>query len=231
VLLKIVYLLFRRIVSLAILVFRDDMAKDAELLVLRHENTVLRRRPGRIRYEPADRVWFAALTQLIPRRYGAGIFPVTPATLLVWHHKLAARKYGTSRRRKPGRPPTVRASPASPSERRKRIRCGAGRRSPRTPWPAWVLAGEIVDVPLVMDGSPIPGAVEVGEIDEAPPPRLAAFPDGQLTGYVHSSHHDDVSRLLAIGVPLSISLTEDQTMRILVDDPTGRPGWFGEAGP
>jgi putative transposase len=109
VLLKIVYLLVRRIVSLAILVFRDDMAKDAELLVLRHENTVLRRRAGRIRYEPADRVWFAALAQLLPRRYGAGIFPVTPATLLAWHHKLAARKYGTSRRRKPGRPPTVRS--------------------------------------------------------------------------------------------------------------------------
>ena len=108
-LLKIVYLLVRRILSLAILVFREDLAKDAELLVLRHENTVLRRRAGRIRYEPADRVWFAALAQLIPRRHWAGIFPVTPATLLAWHRKLAARKYDTSRRRKPGRPPTVRS--------------------------------------------------------------------------------------------------------------------------
>jgi transposase len=109
VLLKIVYLLVRRILSLAILVFREDLAKDAELLVLRHENTVLRGRAGRIRYELADRVWFAALAQLIPRRRWAGIFPVTPATLLAWHHKLAARKYDTSRRRKPGRPPTVRS--------------------------------------------------------------------------------------------------------------------------
>jgi putative transposase len=109
VLLKIVYLLVRRILSLAILAFREDLAKDAELLVLRHENTVLRRRAGRIRYEPADRVWFAALAQLIPRRHWAGIFPVTPATLLAWHRKLAARKYDTSRRRKPGRPPTVRS--------------------------------------------------------------------------------------------------------------------------
>jgi hypothetical protein len=107
VLLKIVYLLVRRIFSLAILAFREDLAKDAELLVLRHENTVLRRHAGRIRYEPADRVRFAALAQLIPRRHWAGIFPVTPATLLAWHRKLAARKYDTSRRRKPGRPPTV----------------------------------------------------------------------------------------------------------------------------
>ena len=32
---------------------------------------------------------------------------MTPATLLAWHRKLAASKYDTSNRRKPGRPPTV----------------------------------------------------------------------------------------------------------------------------
>ena len=31
---------------------------------------------------------------------------MTPATLLAWHRRLAAGKYGTSIRRKPGRPPT-----------------------------------------------------------------------------------------------------------------------------
>ena len=107
VLLKIVYLLVRRILGLAVLVFRGDRAKDAELLILRHENTVLRRHAGRIRYEPADRMWFATLAWLIPRRRWTGIFPVTPATLLAWHRKLAARRYDTSRRRKPGRPPAV----------------------------------------------------------------------------------------------------------------------------
>ena len=106
-LLKIVYLLVRRVLGLAVLVFRGDRAKDAELLVLRHENAVLRRHAGRVRYEPADRVWFAALARLLPRRRWTEIFPVTPATLLAWHRKLAARKYDTSRRRKPGRPPTV----------------------------------------------------------------------------------------------------------------------------
>jgi len=46
----------------------------------RHENAVLRYHVGRVRYEPADRVWFAALARLGPRRRWTGVFRVTPAT-------------------------------------------------------------------------------------------------------------------------------------------------------
>src|ERR1700722_12464358 len=99
----------RWLFSLAVLVVRGDGAKDAELLVLRHENAVLRRNAGRIRYEPANRAWFAVLTRFIPNRRWAEVFPVTPATLLAWHRRLAAGKYDTSRRRRPGRPPTARS--------------------------------------------------------------------------------------------------------------------------
>jgi putative transposase len=109
VLLKIVCLLMRWLFSLAVLMFCGDQEKNAELLVLRHENAVLRRNAGRIRYDPADRAWFAALMRFIPRRPWAEVFPVTPATLLAWHRWLAARKYDTSKRRRPGRPPTVRS--------------------------------------------------------------------------------------------------------------------------
>jgi putative transposase len=107
VLLKIMYLLTRQLLGLAVLVFRSDLAKDAELLVLRHENAVLGRHVGRVRYEPTDRAWFAALARLVPRSRWAEVFPVTPATLLAWHRRLAAKKYDTSKRRKPGRPPTA----------------------------------------------------------------------------------------------------------------------------
>jgi len=107
VLLTIVYVLVGRLLSLAVLVFRGDRAKDVELLALRHENAVLRRHVGRVRYEPADRVWFTALARLIPRTGWSEVFPVTPATLLAWHRKLAMAKYDTSKRRQPGRPPTV----------------------------------------------------------------------------------------------------------------------------
>ena len=101
------YLLTCRVLGLAVIVCRGDLEKDAELLVLQHENAVLRRRAGRVRYEPADRAWFAALALLVPRSRWAEVFPVTPATLLAWHRRLMARKYDTSKRRKPGRPPTV----------------------------------------------------------------------------------------------------------------------------
>ena len=68
-LLKVVYLLMRWSFGLITVVSRGDHATNAELLVLRHENAVLRRNAGRVRYEPADRAWFAALTRFIPRRY------------------------------------------------------------------------------------------------------------------------------------------------------------------
>jgi putative transposase len=110
--LKIIYLLVRRVLGLVVLLFRADLAKDAELLVLRHENAVLRRHVGRVRYEPADRVWLSALARLIPRNRWAEVFPVIPATHLARHRRLAAKElaakeYDTSKRRKPGRPPTV----------------------------------------------------------------------------------------------------------------------------
>jgi putative transposase len=111
VLLKIACVLMRWLFSLPALVVRGDREKEAESLALRHENAVLRRNAGRIRYEPGDRAWFAALTRFIPRRRWAEAFPMAPAMLLAWHRSLAARKYDTSKRRRSGRPPTIRSIP------------------------------------------------------------------------------------------------------------------------
>ena len=88
---------------------RREASKDAELLVLRHQNAVLRRQISRVRYQPADRLWLAALSQLIPRRRWDEVFAVTPATLLAWHRRLVARKWDYTSRRRPGRPPTAAA--------------------------------------------------------------------------------------------------------------------------
>jgi len=107
VLLKIVYVLTCRILGVIVVLIRGDQQMAAEVLVLRHENAVLRRQAGRVRCEPTDRAWFAALARIVSRRRWAEVFPVTPATLLAWHRRLAARKYDTSGWRKPGRPPTA----------------------------------------------------------------------------------------------------------------------------
>jgi putative transposase len=110
VIVSLVYQVARKLLAFPALLLRRDAAKDAELLVLRHENAVLRRQLTRpVRYEPADRLWFAALSSLIPRCRWANAFPVTPATLLAWHRRLIARKWDYSKRRaRPGRPPTAR---------------------------------------------------------------------------------------------------------------------------
>ena len=105
-----VYLLVRCLLSCLVALARGEMSRNAELLVLRHENAVLRRQAGRVRYQPGDRLWLTALSWLIPRRRWGEVFAVTPATLLAWHRRLVARKWDYASRRRPGRPPTTAAT-------------------------------------------------------------------------------------------------------------------------
>jgi putative transposase len=107
--LSILYRLVRCLLGVTAVLVRRDLSKDAELLVLRHENVVLRRQISRVRYTRADRAWLAALSRLVPRRRWTVIFPVTPGTILAWHRKLISRKWDYTARRQPGRPPTTAA--------------------------------------------------------------------------------------------------------------------------
>ena len=104
-----VYLLVRRLLGCLMVLARREVSKDAELLVLRHQNAVLHRQIGRVRYQRADRLWLAALSRLIPRRRWGEVFAVTPATLLAWHRRLVTRKWDYSNRQRPRRPPTAAA--------------------------------------------------------------------------------------------------------------------------
>jgi putative transposase len=92
------------LLSAPAVLLRRNSTKDAELLVLRHENAVLRRQvPGSIRYEPADRFWFAALSGLIPRRRCHDVFPGHPghaaylATLATHIHRRQVGLHPTPR--------------------------------------------------------------------------------------------------------------------------------------
>jgi len=104
-----VYLLVRCLLGCLMVLARREVSNDAELLVLRHENTVLRRQISRVRYQPGDRLWLAALSRLIPRQRWAEVFAVTPATLLAWHRRLVTRKWDYTSGRRPGRPSTAAA--------------------------------------------------------------------------------------------------------------------------
>jgi hypothetical protein len=69
-----------------------EVPEDAELLVLRHENTVLCRQISRVSYQPADRLWLAALSRHIPPAPMGGGVRRDPTTLLAWHRSLVSRK-------------------------------------------------------------------------------------------------------------------------------------------
>jgi putative transposase len=103
------YLLARCLLGCLMVLARREVSKDDELLVLRHENAVLRRQISRSRYLPGDGLWLAALSRLIPRRRWGEVFAVTPATLLAWHRRLVTRKWDYTSRRRPGRPATAAA--------------------------------------------------------------------------------------------------------------------------
>src|SRR5690242_20969329 len=65
--LRLLYLIFRQVLGLVLVMGRSSAAKDIELLVLRHEVAVLRRAHRRPRLDGADRAVFAALVRRLPR--------------------------------------------------------------------------------------------------------------------------------------------------------------------
>jgi putative transposase len=102
-LVSFVYLVAWRLFALVLLLARSDCSKDLELLVLRHELSILRRQARRTQRTESDRLLLAALSRVLPRRSWQA-FLVTPETLLRWHRRIVACRW-TYPRRRPGRPP------------------------------------------------------------------------------------------------------------------------------
>jgi putative transposase len=86
------YVVLRRVLQLVALRFRSNAFKELEIVVLRHELAVLRRQVTRLELRPADRVFLAAASRLLPRTSWRS-FVVTPTTLLRWHRRLVARRW------------------------------------------------------------------------------------------------------------------------------------------
>ena len=97
-------LLVRALIGLLVLPGSGDGAKDLEILVLRQQLRVLRRKTGRPRFTALDRVLLAAASRALRRDRWAS-FLVTPQTLLRWHRELVRQKWTYRTARRSGRPP------------------------------------------------------------------------------------------------------------------------------
>jgi putative transposase len=98
-----VYVVVRRLLELVVLLSRSERSKELELLVLRHELSILRRQVARPRLSPGDRLLLSALSRLLPRDAWRAFF-IRPETLPRWHRRFIARRW-TYPSAGPGRPP------------------------------------------------------------------------------------------------------------------------------
>jgi hypothetical protein len=101
VIISLVYVLLRRVLQLLLLLGRSSDFKELEIVVLRHELGILRRRTNRLQMTSVDRLFLVAASRCLPRTQWRS-FVVTPATLLRWHRRLVAWRWTYAGRR--GRP-------------------------------------------------------------------------------------------------------------------------------
>jgi len=73
--LSFLYRSVRRVAEFVRIHRMDDIAKDAEILVLRHQLAILRRQTSRPRFSWTDRALIAGLARLVPRERWAAFWP------------------------------------------------------------------------------------------------------------------------------------------------------------
>ncbi len=98
------HILYRFLTNLARLAVRSGRSKDLELIVLRHQNAVLRRQIARPALTDDDRTLLGAIAAALPKGLRQG-WIVTPETLLRWHRQRVAKHWTQPPARRIGRPP------------------------------------------------------------------------------------------------------------------------------
>ncbi|MFD4974944.1 hypothetical protein [Streptomyces sp. NPDC058424] len=112
-LLRLAYLTVTNAFAVLRLLPMSDRDKDAEILALRHQITVLERQLGgeKVRFSPSDPAFLAALLHRFPSQVLRRIrWVVRPDTVLRWHRDLISHRHAArSRPGHPGRPRTIRS--------------------------------------------------------------------------------------------------------------------------
>lgn len=110
-LLRLAYLGVTNAFAMLRLLPMSEPDKEAEILALRHQITVLERQLGkeRVRLAPSDRAFLAALLHRLPLDVLRRVrLLVRPDTVLRWHRDLIAGRHAAAcRPKRPGRPRTV----------------------------------------------------------------------------------------------------------------------------
>jgi putative transposase len=136
------YLTVRCVLQLVFLRPRSREFKELEIVVLRHELSVLRRQARRPQLTMSERVFLSAASRLLPRSRWRSL-PITPTTLLRWHRRLVARRWTYQGRS--GRPPIAREV--------QQLVLRLARENPR--WGYKRIAGEINGLGLVVSATTV----------------------------------------------------------------------------
>jgi putative transposase len=173
--LSFLYRLIRLVIEVVRVRRMDAAAKDAEILVLRHQLAVLHRQVARPRFTWSDRALVAILAGLVPREHWRS-FLVTPQTILGWHRSLVKKRW-TYPHRGPGRP--------SLPEETVNLICRLGRENPR--WGYLRIVGELKKIGVCVSKTSVATVLRRHGLPPAPRregPTWTQFLSAQAKGIV-----------------------------------------------
>jgi putative transposase len=211
-LLRLAYLAITNTFAALRLLPISDHEKDTEILLLRHQITVLERQlnGARVNFSSHDRAFLAALLTPLPRNVLRRLrMLVRPDTLLRWHRDLMKQRHArTCRPKRPGRPPTVRS-----------IRVLTLRLVRENPsWGYRRVHGELVTLGLTIAASTVWEILKTEGIDPAPHRSVTTWTDF-LRSQAHALLSCDFLETITLTSQASTSSPSSST------PPTGYEYW------
>ena len=153
--LSFLFLLARRALEMFCIRGKSTFDKDVEILVLRHQLEVLRRKTPRPRFSWADRAFLSLTARLLPRQRWSSLL-VTPATILEWQRRIVRRRWTYSNR--PGRPPL--------GEETVELICRLAQENPR--WGYLRIVGEMRKLGVIVSATAVRGVLRRHGLGPAP---------------------------------------------------------------